>query len=87
MDSQDGYEYSENITSIEIADEAVALKSEPNATGDDFFSTESFSDDDEAGYISIELDSDTMNEILVNDMDCDDVSVGKWDYSLPIYLP
>lgn len=56
------------------------IKSEPNAlTDDDYSSTASFSDDNEVGYESIELDSDTINEILVNDMECEVVSVGKRD--------
>lgn len=63
----------------------MTLKSEPTAADDDFSSTASFSDDDEAGYVSIELDSDTMNEILVNDMDCDDVSAGKFDFSVHLF--
>lgn len=87
---QDGYEYSENIANIELADETdsfTVIKSEPSAfTDDDFSTTVSLPDDDEAGYESIELDSDTLNEILLNDMEYEAVSVENTSIYLPTQL-
>lgn len=72
---QDGYEYSENIANIEFADESnsfIKLESEPDQ---DLSSSTIFSDDNEAEWASIELDSDTINKILINDMKCETVSI------------